>query len=90
MIETNRRTNVVDVQVIPEGRSEPETHRHPAEEFGYDDSAGGHAEQAVIDAVMEEYEGRQRAEVLAIWYTVDESAPDSGSWARVLYESPRY
>ena len=90
MIETNRRTNVVDVQVMPEGRSEPETHRHPAEELGYDATAGVYAEQAVVDAVMEEYEGRRRAEVLAICYTVDESAPDIGSWARALYESPRY
>ena len=89
MIETSRRTNVVDVQIIPEGRSEPETHRHPAEEFDYDHAAGGD-EQAVVDVLIDEYEGRRRAEVLGIWYTADETAQGPASRPRTLYSNPRY
>ena len=90
MIETSRRTNVIDVQVMPEGRSEPETHRHPAEELGYGAAADGRDEQTAIDAVFDEYERRQRAEVLWIWYTEDESAQGAASRPRTMYSNPRY
>jgi hypothetical protein len=91
MIETNRRTNVIDVQVIPSGCSEPEMHRHPAELFGY--AQFGYrffpdgmpfVAQVVIEAIMEEYEDRQHGEVINIWYISDEIE------GHVLYGNPRF